>query len=29
MMFGNMTLKQSMASMNLFHSAVMPAVDRM
>ena len=29
MMFGDMTLKQSMASINLFHSAVMPEVDRM
>ena len=29
MMFGDMTLKQSMGSLNLFHSAVMPAVDRM
>ena len=29
MMFGNMTLKQSMTSLKLFHSAVMPTVDRM
>jgi hypothetical protein len=29
MMFGDMTIDQSMRSLSLFHSQVMPAIDRM